>query len=96
MIDTEKTDFRSRHFQALDAFRGIFCILIVFFHMRVLDSFILYPFFRNSIAVVAFFFMLSGFVIAHRYAYREELNVRQFIAAKILPAFSIAYIHGIV
>ena len=87
MRDAEQRDFQSRRFMALDAFRGIFCILIVFFHMRVLDSFISYPFFRNSVYVVGFFFMLSGFVIAHRYAYREELNVRKFIRSRFYRLF---------
>lgn len=82
-----KISIEDRRFSALDAFRGIFCVLIVLFHLRVLDAFTRFAPFRNAIIVVAFFFILSGFVLAHRYAYRRELNFPQFIRARFYRIF---------
>ncbi len=54
----------------LDGLRGIFSLMIVFLHYKkpllpnyIYDSFII----RESYAFVDFFFVLSGFVIAHNY-----------------------------
>ncbi|QDH78383.1 acyltransferase [Echinicola soli] len=63
-------------FEKLDALRGCFAILVVFYHFtydifdpeNYLSNFI----FSQSYIFVDFFFVLSGFVICHRYS--DKLN----------------------
>lgn len=66
-------------FAALDAFRGIGAICVVIAHIRFLGSFTEFEIFRNAILFVDFFFVLSGFVITHSYAYRDITFKRFFI-----------------
>ena len=57
-------------FEVLDALRGIAALLVAVFHFNALHHAALLPFVRNSYLFVDFFFVLSGFVIAHAYAGR--------------------------
>ena len=56
-------------FHVLDAFRGIFSFIVVFYHMREMNSslFIQNNFVAHGYLFVDFFFVLSGFVIAYNY-----------------------------
>jgi len=54
-------------FEALDAFRGLFAVLIVLYHFSAYGYFYDLPFVRNAHRGVDFFFMLSGFVITSAY-----------------------------
>ena len=54
-------------FRALDAWRGIAAIFVVLFHIPIRESFLRLPFFGGTGNFVDFFFVLSGFVIAHAY-----------------------------
>lgn len=56
-------------FKVLDIFRGVFSSFVVFFHMSGLSNtpVINNSFFTNADLFVDFFFVLSGFVIAHNY-----------------------------
>jgi peptidoglycan/LPS O-acetylase OafA/YrhL len=56
-----------KRFYALDSFRGIFALLVVCFHARILLGFTEATFFRNGFWFVDFFFVLSGFVMLHTY-----------------------------
>lgn len=57
---------RSRqHFVALDSWRGIAALLVAVFHLQVYSHVYVLPFIRNATLWVDFFFVLSGFVIAH-------------------------------
>lgn len=57
-------------FGSLDGWRGIFALLVAIYHLRL--QFWGYDFFlfRNAFLFVDFFFVLSGFVLAHSYANR--------------------------
>lgn len=69
-------------FQALDSFRGLFAIAVVFYHLRVSESITEWAFFRNAEVFVAFFFVLSGFVLTHAYAARAAFQFRTFFIAR--------------
>jgi len=62
-------DSRSR-FQALDGWRGVCALLVAFFHLPVRLERTANPFFAHAWLFVDFFFVLSGFVIAHAYGRR--------------------------
>jgi peptidoglycan/LPS O-acetylase OafA/YrhL len=57
-------------FRALDGWRGVCALLVALFHIPVKTHLISLPFFSNSWLFVDFFFVLSGFVIAHAYGMR--------------------------
>jgi len=54
-------------FLALDGLRGVFALAIVLFHLRFATHFFGWPGLRDAYLAVDFFFVLSGFVIAHAY-----------------------------
>lgn len=56
-----------KRFAVLDAFRGLFAMAIVFFHMKNYNWVTDNAFVNNSDLFVSFFFVLSGFVIAFVY-----------------------------
>ncbi|MBD3836915.1 acyltransferase [Brevundimonas sp.] len=62
---------KTTRFDVLDALRGLCAILVVFFHLPVSSHFHALPLTRHGYLFVDFFFVLSGFVIAH--AYRERI-----------------------
>lgn len=68
-----------KRFEALDAFRGICALSVVVFHMHLTGSITELSFFRGSAIFVEFFFVLSGFVLAHGYAYKENLKFFTFM-----------------
>ena len=71
-----------KRFHALDSFRGIFSLSVVAFHMHIVGSFSELPLFRNADLFVEFFFVLSGFVLAHSYGATEHLNFRKFFISR--------------
>ena len=75
-------------FEVLDSFRGIAAICVAMSHMRYAGSFAELDFFRGGWLFVEFFFVLSGFVLTHGYAFRENLTFKQFAIPRtfrILP-----------
>lgn len=74
-------------FESLDAFRGICAISVVFFHMHVLGSVTEWDFFRGSSIFVEFFFVLSGFVLAHGYGFKVGLKFKAFVKARFFRIF---------
>lgn len=74
-------------FHALDAFRGICAISVVLFHMQIQGSLAEWRFFREAEIFVEFFFILSGFVLAHGYGYKEKLAFSPFLQARIWRLF---------
>ncbi|MGH6977700.1 MAG: acyltransferase family protein, partial [Brevundimonas sp.] len=63
---------KTTRFEVLDALRGLCALLVVFFHLPVSSHFHALPLTRHGYLFVDFFFVLSGFVIAH--AYRERIG----------------------
>lgn len=59
-----------RRFAALDGWRGVCALMIVFLHAPVAGTIGEAPFVRHAFLFVDFFFVLSGFVIAHAFATR--------------------------
>jgi peptidoglycan/LPS O-acetylase OafA/YrhL len=57
-------------FQVLDSWRGIAALCVVLFHFEAVNDIHALPFVRHSFLFVDFFFLLSGFVIAHAYGDR--------------------------
>lgn len=74
-------------FTVLDSFRGIFAICVVVFHMHYLNSITETGFFRRSDLFVDFFFVLSGFVITHSYAFNKQLSFRTFTLSRFFRLF---------
>jgi len=76
-----------KRFEALDAFRGICAIFVVVFHMNLVGSITELGFFRGSAIFVEFFFVLSGFVLAHGYGFREGLAFKPFMKARFFRIY---------
>ena len=54
-----------RRFEALDSLRGVCAVLVVMFHMPVASHWRTWDFIQHAYLFVDYFFVLSGFVIAH-------------------------------
>ncbi len=80
MADTPK-----HRFEALDAFRGVFAVLVVLYHFSAYGYFYDLPFVRNGHRGVDFFFMLSGFVITSAYLdkIREKPDFTDFTVKRL-------------
>ena len=60
----------ARRFEALDSLRGVCAVLVVMFHMPVATHWRDWGLVQHGYLFVDYFFVLSGFVIAHAYAGR--------------------------
>ncbi len=77
-----------KRFETLDSFRGLAAIFVVVHHMHYVGSITELDFFKHSFWFVEFFFILSGFVLAHGYAWKKNLPFRDYFIARtfrILP-----------
>lgn len=75
----------TQRFHVLDAWRGIAALLVALERLQANGFFYSLPFIRNSYLFVDFFFVLSGFVIAH--AYGGKLSGIKTAAAFTLRRF---------
>jgi peptidoglycan/LPS O-acetylase OafA/YrhL len=80
-----------KRFEALDAFRGICALAVVIFHINLVGSISELDFFRGSSIFVEFFFVLSGFVLAHGYAFKENLNFIVFMKARFFRLYPLHF-----
>ncbi|MDN5088238.1 acyltransferase family protein [Aliarcobacter butzleri] len=71
----------SQRFLVLDSFRGIAAIIVMLYHIRILDSVTTINFFQEGGLFVEFFFVLSGFVLTHTYGYKE-VSFKKFIISR--------------
>lgn len=71
----------NQRFLVLDSFRGIAAVCVVLFHMHIVGSITESSFSRGSYLFVEFFFVLSGFVLAHTYGFRE-VSFRRFVIGR--------------
>lgn len=76
-----------KRFESLDAFRGICAISVVLYHMNISNSITEMDFFNNSDIFVEFFFVLSGFVLAHGYGYKRELYFFPFLISRFFRLY---------
>ncbi|MBX2849103.1 MAG: acyltransferase [Acidiferrobacterales bacterium] len=78
-------------FHGLDAFRGLFALCIVVFHLSVPGSITELAFFKSSELFVEFFFVLSGFVLVHSLHRKKELRFRSFISARFFRLYPLHF-----
>jgi peptidoglycan/LPS O-acetylase OafA/YrhL len=71
-----------KRFYALDSFRGICALFVVVFHAHVSGTFTEFVFFRRADIFVEFFFVLSGFVLAHAYGREKDVSFRDFFISR--------------
>lgn len=76
-----------KRFEALDAFRGLCALFVVVYHMHLVGSITEIAFFRGSAVFVEFFFVLSGFVLAHGYGFKENLSFNTFMRARFFRIY---------
>ena len=75
----------AERYVVLDSWRGICAILVALFHFPLQWHFQSTTFVRGSWLFVDFFFVLSGFVIAHAYA--GKISTRQDLVAFVIRRF---------
>lgn len=78
-------------FEALDAFRGLCALSVVIFHTHLVGSITELDFFRGSDIFVEFFFVLSGFVLAHGYGYKENLKFIPFLRSRFFRLYPLHF-----
>lgn len=73
----------TRHYVALDGLRGVAALSVVCLHVAKYFGLPIMPY--HAYLAVDFFFMLSGFVIAHAYddRLRRGMSVASFLAARL-------------
>lgn len=89
-----------RRYHALDSLRGICAISVVLYHTHLVGSVTDWAFFSNADLFVEFFFVLSGFVMAHAYGSKNHLDFGHFFISRtfrLLPlhAFMLAVFIGL-
>lgn len=84
-------EFMKQRFEALDAFRGLCALSVVVFHMHLIGSITELDFFRGSAIFVEFFFVLSGFVLAHGYGFKENLNFSTFMKSRFFRLYPLHF-----
>src|SRR5690554_887470 len=77
----------SKRFDVLDAFRGITASLIVFFHLHIINSFTETTVIKGTWIFVEFFFVLSGFVLAHSYGFRKNFHFLSAIKSRFFRIY---------
>lgn len=84
MSDTGKLTSASR-FRALDGWRGVCALLVALHHIEVHGWLYWQPLVRNAWLFVDFFFVLSGFVIAHAYGARlgSGAGIKDFVIRRL-------------
>jgi peptidoglycan/LPS O-acetylase OafA/YrhL len=77
----------TKRFEVLDSFRGLCALFVVIYHLHISNSIAEIAFFRGSSIFVEFFFVLSGFVLAHGYAFRTNLSFGVFLGARFFRLY---------
>ncbi|MFJ3483454.1 acyltransferase family protein [Pseudomonas sp. NPDC090202] len=77
----------AQRFSTLDSFRGVCAVLVVFFHLHVVGSFVELPFFRRDEVLLNFFFVLSGFVLAHSWGTTPDFKLRTFVISRFFRIY---------
>jgi peptidoglycan/LPS O-acetylase OafA/YrhL len=77
----------NKRFDALDSFRGLCAMSVVIYHVNMAGSLTELSFFRGSHLLVDFFFVLSGFVLAHGYGFKSGLRFKDFFISRTFRIF---------
>ena len=77
----------NKRFYVLDSFRGLAAIFVVMYHSHYLGTATQWSFFRGSGLFVEFFFVLSGFVLTHGYAFKGKINFKTFFISRTFRIF---------
>ncbi|WP_432468329.1 acyltransferase family protein [Agarivorans sp. Z349TD_8] len=80
-----------KRFEALDAFRGLCALSVVVFHMHWIESITELDFFSGALVFVEFFFVLSGFVLAHGYGFKRELDFKSFMKSRFFRLYPLHF-----
>ncbi|PHM64723.1 acyltransferase [Xenorhabdus stockiae] len=75
-----------KRFESLDAVRGIGALIVVTGHLHIIGAFTELHFFRTCYIIVELFFVLSGFVLTHTYAYRD-VKFTPYISSRFFRIF---------
>lgn len=86
----------TKRFEVLDSFRGLCAISVMIFHMHIYNSITELSFFRESFIFVDFFFILSGFVLAHSYAFSGNVKFSKFIKSRFFRIYPLHFFMFIV
>lgn len=78
-------------FLVLDSFRGLAAICVVVHHMHFSNSVTETTFFRGSFMFVHFFFVLSGFVLAHSYGDATKSAFPLFVKKRFLRLYPLHF-----
>lgn len=84
-----------KRYDVLDGMRGIAALCVMLMHATA-DS--AHPLFQHAYIAVDFFFILSGFVIAHSYGPRTDMKFAEFLARRLIrlyPMFLIGLLIGV-
>jgi peptidoglycan/LPS O-acetylase OafA/YrhL len=77
-----------KRFEALDGFRGLCALCVAIFHMPYIEkTFTEFSFFKGSAIFVDFFFILSGFVLTHGYAFKKNLTFWDFAKSRFFRLY---------
>lgn len=78
-----------KHYDVLDSFRGLAAIFVAIFHLKVVGMVFELNLIKNSYYFVEFFFVLSGFVMAHSYGNQKPCLsfAKTFIVKRILRIY---------
>lgn len=77
----------AQRFTTLDSFRGVCALLVVFYHLHLVGSITELPFFRHAEVLLNFFFVLSGFVLAHTYGMKTHLTFKSFFISRVFRLY---------
>lgn len=80
-----------QRFESLDAFRGISASLIVFFHLHLIGSFTESAAIKGIWILVEFFFVLSGFVLAHSYGFKQNFSFKAAIGSRFFRLYPLHF-----
>lgn len=76
MTERLPTGQETHRYEALDAWRGVAALLVTAYHVPVAHALHAEAWYKNAVFFVDFFFVLSGFVIAHAYGHRLDTGLR--------------------
>lgn len=81
----DRPDNSKARYEALDSLRGVAALAVALHHFQVASHIYFWTLTRNAYLFVEFFFVLSGFVIAHAYAgkVRNKDELRGFLIKRV-------------